>query len=46
MAIRTNSFVHKGLEEIFRTGRSKRIGAEYLKRTRIVLIDIDFEDYH
>ena len=41
MSIRSGSFVHKGLEEVFRTGRSKRIGAAYLKRIRIVLDYLD-----
>jgi proteic killer suppression protein len=41
MAIRVYSFAKKGLEEIFRTGRTKRIGAEYVKRLRLVLDYLD-----
>jgi toxin HigB-1 len=41
MSIRANSFTNKGLEEIFRTGRSKRIGPAYLKRIRVVLDYLD-----
>ena len=39
MAIR--SFAHRGLEELFRTGRSKRIGAPYVKRVVTVLDYLD-----
>jgi proteic killer suppression protein len=35
MAIK--SFAHKGVEEVFRLGRSKRIGSVYTKRMNTVL---------
>jgi proteic killer suppression protein len=35
MAIKT--FAHKGIEELFDTGRSRRIGAEYRKRLLVIL---------
>jgi toxin HigB-1 len=31
------SFAHKGVEEAYRTGRSRRIGARHLKRMLLVL---------
>jgi proteic killer suppression protein len=39
MSIRT--FAHKGTEEVFLTGRSRPIGAEFHKRMRLVLDAID-----
>jgi proteic killer suppression protein len=41
MGIRVDSFSNKGLEEVFRIGRSKRIGAVYLKRVLTVLDYLD-----
>ena len=35
MAIK--GFAHKGLEEVFCTGRSRRIGTEYHKRLTVIL---------
>jgi proteic killer suppression protein len=35
------AFAHKGLEEIFRKGRSRRIGHEYLKRLTTLLDALD-----
>jgi hypothetical protein len=35
MLIKT--FMHKGAEEVFYTGRSRRIGAEYRKRLLLCL---------
>ena len=39
MAIK--SFAHRGIEEVFRRGRSPRIGAVYLKRMPIILDALD-----
>jgi proteic killer suppression protein len=39
MSIRT--FAHKGVEEVFLTGRSRRIGAQFHKRMSLVLDAID-----
>jgi len=39
MAIK--SFSHKGAEEVFYTGRSRRIGAEFRKRMSLILDAID-----
>jgi toxin HigB-1 len=35
------AFAHKGLEDVFFSGRSKRIGHEYLKRLRLLLDAVD-----
>lgn len=35
------SFAHKGVEEVFCTGRSRRIGSEFHKRMRVLLDAID-----
>jgi proteic killer suppression protein len=35
------SFAHKGAEEVFRTGRSRRIGSEFYKRMSLILDAID-----
>ena len=35
MSIKT--FIHKGVEELFCTGRSRRIGAEYHRRMFLIL---------
>ena len=37
MPFTRGSFTHKGVEEVFVTGKSRRIGARYLKRMRLVL---------
>ena len=34
-------FTHKGVEEVFRTGRSRKIGTEFHKRMSLVLDAID-----
>jgi toxin HigB-1 len=34
-------FAHRGLEEVFCTGRSRRVGAEYHRRLRIILDAMD-----
>ncbi len=39
MSIKT--FAHKGVEEIFLTGRSRRIGAEFRQRMSLMLDAID-----
>jgi proteic killer suppression protein len=39
MAIK--SFSHKGVEEVFYTGRSRRIGTEFRKRMSLILDAID-----
>jgi toxin HigB-1 len=39
MSIRT--FAHKGLQEVFETGKSRRIGAGYLKRVEMILSAVD-----
>jgi plasmid maintenance system killer protein len=39
MSIRT--FAHKGAEEVFLTGRSRRIGAEFHRRVSLILDAID-----
>jgi proteic killer suppression protein len=39
MSIKT--FTHKGVEEVFRTGRSRRVGAEFHKRVSLILDAID-----
>jgi toxin HigB-1 len=39
MSIKT--FTHKGVEEVFRTGRSRNIGAEFHKRMTLMLDAID-----
>jgi toxin HigB-1 len=39
MAIKT--FTHKGVEEVFRTGRSRNIGTEFHKRMSLMLDAID-----
>lgn len=39
MAIKT--FAHKGVEQVFLTGRSRRIGAEYQQRMRLMLDALD-----
>ena len=39
MPIKT--FAHKGLRQIFETGKSKKIGASYLKRIEIILSALD-----
>jgi proteic killer suppression protein len=39
MSIET--FAHKGVQEIFLTGRSRRIGAEFHKRMSLILDAID-----
>lgn len=39
MSIRT--FAHRGAEEVFLTGRSRRIGAEYHHRVRLMLDALD-----
>jgi len=39
MSIKT--FAHKGLREVFETGKSKKIGAGYLKRIEIILSALD-----
>ncbi|MBV8133991.1 MAG: type II toxin-antitoxin system RelE/ParE family toxin [Alphaproteobacteria bacterium] len=39
MSIRT--FAHKGVEEVFLTGRSRRIGVEFRERMTLVLDAID-----
>ena len=35
------SFKHKGVEEVFCTGRSRRIGSEFHKRMSLILDAID-----
>ena len=35
------SFTHKGVEEVFCTGRSRRIGADFHKRMSLILDAID-----
>jgi len=40
-AIAIRSFSHKGLDEVFRTGRSKHVGSAYLKRILTVLDYLD-----
>jgi toxin HigB-1 len=35
MSLKT--FAHKGVEEVFYTGRSRRVGAEYRKRLLLIL---------
>jgi len=35
------SFSHKGVEEVFYTGRSRRIGTEFHKRMSLILDAID-----
>jgi toxin HigB-1 len=35
------SFAHKGVEEVFCTGRSRRIGSEFHKRMSLILDAID-----
>jgi toxin HigB-1 len=39
MAIKT--FAHKGAEEVFYRGRSRRVGAEFRKRVGLILDAID-----
>ncbi len=39
MSIKT--FKHKGVEEVFYTGRSRRIGSEFHKRMSLILDAID-----
>lgn len=39
MAIK--SFAHKGVEDVFCSGRSRKIGAEYRKRMKLILDAID-----
>jgi toxin HigB-1 len=39
MAIK--SFAHRGLDEIIRTGTSRRVGAEYRKRLKLILDALD-----
>jgi len=39
MAIKT--FAHKGAEEVFYSGRSRRVGAEFRKRMSLILDAID-----
>lgn len=39
MAIR--SFAHKGVEEVYCTGRSRRIGAEFRRRIGVILDALD-----
>jgi toxin HigB-1 len=39
MAIKT--FAHKGVEQVFLTGRSRHIGAEFRQRMRLMLDAID-----
>ena len=39
MSIKT--FTHKGVEEVFRTGRSRNIGTEFHKRMSLMLDAID-----
>jgi len=39
MSIKT--FAHKGVEEVFRTGRSRNIGPEFHKRMSLMLDAID-----
>jgi toxin HigB-1 len=39
MSIKT--YAHKGVEEVFRVGHSRRIGNEYLKRMQIALDAMD-----
>ena len=39
MAIRL--FAHRGVEEVFRTGRSRRIGPEFRKRMSLLLDAMD-----
>ena len=34
-------FAHKGVEDVFCTGRSRRIGAAYLKRMKLILDAVD-----
>ena len=34
-------FAHKGVEEVFKTGRSRNIGAEYHKRMILILDALD-----
>jgi plasmid maintenance system killer protein len=50
------SFGNKGLEELYLTGKTRRIGADYVRKCVRILItfgwsgknarDVDFEDYH
>ncbi len=35
------SFAHRGVEELFEIGRSRRIGADYRKRTLLILDALD-----
>jgi proteic killer suppression protein len=35
------SFAHRGVEELFCNGRTRRIGTEYLKRLRLLLDALD-----
>jgi proteic killer suppression protein len=35
------SFSHRGVEEVFHTGRSRRVGAEFHKRMSLILDAID-----
>ncbi len=37
----TRSFAHKGVEEVYYTGRSRRIGSEFHKRMSLILDAID-----
>lgn len=39
MAIK--SFAHKGVEEVFNTGRSRRIGAQFHQRMGLILDAVD-----
>ena len=41
MSIKGNGFINKGVEEVFLTGRSRHIGAEFHKRMGLILDAID-----
>jgi proteic killer suppression protein len=41
MAIKANGFINKGVEEVFLTGWSRHIGAEFHKRMSLILDAID-----
>ena len=41
MSIKGKGFINKGVEEVFLTGRSRHIGAEFHKRMSLILDAID-----
>ena len=41
MSIKGKGFINKGVEEVFLTGRSRHVGAEFHKRMSLILDAID-----